>query len=165
MDISFNANFLEANVLNIALLLAGLIYVLKQFLGSSLSIRQDKVLLAINESEERLNQANTRLNEAEKQLAQTQIIINQIINEANTTAEKVRQSILDQGKLDIERLTFSSKASIRSAENQVKQQIQQKITLLALNKVSLKLQNEVTLVMQAKIIDKNIMQLTGDINI
>ena len=94
--IGFNSNFLEANVLNIFLLLSGLIYVLKQFLGSALSLRQEKVLFAINESEERLQQATIRLNEAEKQLAQTQIIIDQIIKEAKITAEKVRYSILEQ---------------------------------------------------------------------
>lgn len=165
IGITFNSNFLEANVLNIFLLLSGLIYVLKQFLGSALSLRQEKVLFAINESEERLQQADIRLSEAEKQLAQTQIIIDQIIKEAQSTAEKVRNSILEQGKSDIERLTLSSKATIKYAEDQVKQQIQQQITALALQKVSMKLQNEMTSNMQMKIIDNNIMQLKGDITI
>nr|YP_010156043.1 ATP synthase CF0 B subunit [Cumathamnion serrulatum]QQY85332.1 ATP synthase CF0 B subunit [Cumathamnion serrulatum] len=161
--ISFNSNFLEANVLNIVLLLSGLIYVLKQFLGSILSLRQEKILFAINESEERLKQANARLNEAEKQLVQTQIVIDQIIKEAQITAKKVRQSILEQGKCDIERLTLSSKVSIKYAENQVKDQIQQQIISLAITKVTMKLQNQMTLAMQVKIIDNNIIKLKGDI--
>nr|QCI06019.1 ATP synthase CF0 subunit I [Delesseria sanguinea] len=161
--ISFNSNFLEANVLNIVLLLSGLIYVLKQFLGSILLLRQEKVLFAINESEERLKQANIRLSESEKQLVQTQIVIDQIIKEAKITAEKVRQSILEQGKSDIERLTSSSKASIKFAENQIKEQIQQQIISLALKKVTIKLQNKMTSAMQIKIIDNNIIQLKGDI--
>nr|YP_009393916.1 ATP synthase CF0 subunit I [Polysiphonia sertularioides]ARW62478.1 ATP synthase CF0 subunit I [Polysiphonia sertularioides] len=160
-SISFNSNFLEANVLNIFLLLGGLIYVLKNFLGSILSDRQSKVLFAINESEERLQQANIRLNEAEKQLAQTQVIINQIINEAETTAKKVRESILEQGKSDIEKLTESSKSSVKFAESQVRLQIQQKITSLALKKVSSELVNKMNPIMHSKIIDKNIMQLEG----
>nr|QCI07015.1 ATP synthase CF0 subunit I [Haraldiophyllum bonnemaisonii] len=163
--ISFNSHFLEANVLNIFILLFGLIYVLKQFLGSILLVRQEKVLFAIKESEERLEQANIRLNEAEKQLLQTQIIINEIIKEAELTAQKVRQSILEQGKYDIEKLTESSKISIKSAENQVKQQIRQKITALAISKVSLQLKNQMTPEIQMKIIDNSIMQLKGDINI
>nr|YP_009399097.1 ATP synthase CF0 subunit I [Taenioma perpusillum]ARW68494.1 ATP synthase CF0 subunit I [Taenioma perpusillum] len=165
MDISFNSNFLEANVLNISLLLTGLIYVLKQFLGSSLSSRQEKVLLAISESEERLSQANIRLNESEKQLAQTQVIIEQILKEAEITAQKVSQSILEQGKSDIERLTASSKISINYAENKIKQQIQQEIVSLAINQVSIKLQNQMTSVMQSKIIDRNIIQLKGNLKI
>lgn len=165
LSISLNTNFLEANVLNILLLLSGLIYVLKQFLGSILSIRQEKVLLAINESEERLNQAQIRLNEAEKQLSQAQIVIKQILAEAEVTAQKVRKSILEQGKSDIQRLTSSSNASIKYAENQVKQQIQQQITALAIDQVNLKLQKQITLAMQTEIIDKNIMKLEGDMYI
>nr|YP_009654361.1 ATP synthase CF0 subunit I [Pleurostichidium falkenbergii]QCH39648.1 ATP synthase CF0 subunit I [Pleurostichidium falkenbergii] len=163
--ISLNFNFLEANVLNILLLLTGLIYVLKNFLGSTLNDRQSKVIFAINESEERLKQANLRLNEAEKQLAQTQLIINQIINEAETTAKKVRESILEQGKSDIEKLTKTSKASVRFAENQVKLQIQQQITALAIKKVSFELKNQMNSIMQNKMIDRGIMQLEGKINL
>lgn len=161
--LSFNSNFLEANVINIALLLLGLIYVLKQFLGSTLLIRQQKVLAAIQESEERLQQANMRLTESEKQLAQTQIVIIQIKQEAELTAQKVRESILAQGKLDIERLTATGKASITTAENQVRQQIQQQITTLAINRVSLQLQSQVTPSMQSKIINNNIVQLGVEI--
>jgi len=163
--VRFNSNFLEANVINILLLLFGLIYVLKKFLGSILSERQSKVLFAIQESEERLQQANIRLNEAEKQLAQTQIIIAQIIEEAESTSKKVRQSILEQGKLDIDKLTISSKASVKFAETQVRLQIQQQIIALALKKVSMQLQNNMTPVSHNQIIDQNIMQLKGKISL
>nr|YP_010485050.1 ATP synthase CF0 B subunit [Hypnea cervicornis]UVW80744.1 ATP synthase CF0 B subunit [Hypnea cervicornis] len=157
--ISLNSNFLEANVINILLLLFGLIYVLKQFLGSALLVRQDKVLSAIQEAEERLQQANLRLDESEKQLAQTQIVIKQIEEEASLTAQKVRESILAQGKLDIERLTSASKATLSIAENQVRQEIQQRIINLAISKVATQLQSQVNPIMQSKIVDYSIMQL------
>nr|YP_010619075.1 ATP synthase CF0 subunit I [Pterosiphonia complanata]WAX03088.1 ATP synthase CF0 subunit I [Pterosiphonia complanata] len=163
--VSFNSNFLEANVLNILILLISLIYVLQKFLGSILVDRQSKVLFAINESEERLKQANVRLSEAEKQLAQTQLIINEIINEAEITAKKVRESILEQGKFDIEKLTKSSKASVKSAENQVRLQIQQQITALAIQKVGVELKSQMNFIMQEKIIDQGIMHLEGKINL
>lgn len=158
-----NANFLEANVINISLLLFGLIYVLRQFLGSILIARQEKVLFAIRESEERLQQANSRLEESEKQLNQTQVIINQIFSDAEVTAEKVSQSILDKGQIDVDKLINSSKASIILAENQVKQQIKQNITNLAIQKVSLQLKSTVDASMQAKILDNNISKLKGEI--
>lgn len=162
---SLNFNFLEANLINITLLLVGLIYVLKNFLGSVLNDRQSKVLFAIRESEERLEQANIRLAQAEKQLTQTQLIINQIINEAEETAKKVRESILDQGKLDIEKLTQSSKSSVKFAENQVKLQIQQQITTLAIQKVTAELKKQMNPIMHKKIIDQNMMQLEGKISL
>lgn len=159
----FNPDFLEANVINIALLLAGLIYILKNFLGAMLITRQEKVLLAIQEAEERLQQANERLDEAQKQLAQTQIVIAQINKEAEITAQKVRDAILEQGKLDIEKLTASGKSSIANAENQIKKQIQQQITALAIHRVTLQLKSQITTQIQTNIIDSNISKLGAKI--
>lgn len=156
-----NTDFLEANVVNILLLVSGLIYVLKQFLGATLNSRQKKVLTAIQESEERLKQANIRLLESEKQFKQTEVVIKQIEQEAIITADKVRKSILAQGKLDIERLTEAGKASISIAEMQVREQIQQQITSLAIRQVSLELKKQITASIQSKIVDQNIIQL-GD---
>jgi len=158
-SISLNSNFLEANVINILLLLFGLIYVLRYFLGSALSTRQSKVLSSIKEAEERLKQANLRLDESEKQLAQTQIVIKQIEKEASLTAQKVRESILTQGKIDIERLTSTSKATLYIVEKQVRKQIQQQIIALAISRVTTQLQNQITPVIQSKIVDYSIMQL------
>ena len=157
----FNNDFLEANVINITLLFTGLVYVLKQFLGASLSSRQQKVLAAIEESEERLEKANIRLKESEKQFRQTEMVIKQIEEEAIITAEKVRNSILAQGKLDIERLTEAGKVSISIAERQVREQIQQQITSLAIRQVALELKEKMDITIQQKIIDENIIQL-GD---
>lgn len=163
IGVSLNTNFLEANVLNILILLFGLIYVLKQFLGSILITRQEKVLFAIRECEERLQQANDRLNESEKQLNQTQTIINQILNEAELTANKVGQLILDQGKNDVDKLINASKASIIVAENQIKQEIKQQITALAIQKVSLQLKSTIDESMQSQLVDNNIKKLKGEI--
>ena len=161
--LSFNSNFLEANVINILLLLFGLVYVLRNFLGSMLSTRQSRVLSSIQEAEERLQQANARLTESEKQLAQTQLVIAQIKKEAELTARKVRESILAQGKLDIERLTLAGKISIATTENQVRQQIQQQIVALAINRVLLQLRGKITPTIQAKLIDQNIIEIGGNI--
>lgn len=159
--IGLNTDFLEANVINITILLSGLIYLLKQFLGDLLKNRRKKVLAAIQESEERLEKANARLIESEKQFNQAAIVIKQIEQEAIVTAAKVRQSILDQGKLDIERLTAAGKASIAIAERQVVEQIQQYIIDLAVLQVGQDLKKQIASSVQTKIIDENIVQL-GD---
>nr|YP_009294238.1 ATP synthase CFO B chain subunit I [Palmaria palmata]AOM67678.1 ATP synthase CFO B chain subunit I [Palmaria palmata] len=161
--LGFNPDFLEANVINITLLLSGLIYILKNFLGSNLVARQKKVLLAIQESEERLKQANERLEESQKQLQQTQFVIEQIRKESEITAQKVRDSILEQGKADIAKLTISGKNSIINAEQQVKRQIQQQITTLAIHRVTLQLKSRVNANTQSSIIDTNIMKLGNKI--
>nr|QUE28056.1 AtpF [Sahlingia subintegra] len=160
---SINTNIFETNVINIGILFGIVVYVGKPFLTSTLQARQDKVLASIQEAEEKLKQSNTRLLEAQKQLEQTQLVIDNIKTEAETTANKVRQSILEQGELEIERLASSGKASILTAENQIRKQIQQQIATLALKRVLLQLKGEMTPDLQVKIIDTNIQQLEGQL--
>ena len=159
----FNSNFLEANVLNIALLLSGVIYLGRNFLTSALELRQQKVTEAIQEAEERLQQANARLLDSEKQLTEAQSVIEKIKKEAETTARTVKETILAQGKVDIERLTNNGKNSIEQAEMQIKKQIQQRITDLAMERVSNQLQDYMTPSLQSKVIDNNIAQLGGQL--
>jgi len=159
----FNSNFLEANVINIALLLSGVIYLGQNFLTSALELRQQKVTEAIQEAEERLQQANARLLDSEKQLTEAQSVIEKIKKEAETTARTVKETILAQGKIDIERLTNNGKSSIEQAELQIKKQIQQRITNLAIERVSTQLQDYMTPSLQSKVIDNNIGQLGGQL--
>ena len=159
----FNSNFLEANVINIALLLSGVIYLGKNFLTSALELRQQKVTEAIQEAEERLQQANSRLLDSEKQLAEAQSVIEKIKKEAETTARTVKETILAQGKVDIERLTNNGKSNIEQAELQIKKQIQQRIANLALERVSTQLQDYMTPNLQSKVIDNNISELGGQL--
>lgn len=91
------------------------------------------------------------------------VVIDNIKKEAAATANKVRQSILEQGELDIERLAATGKASIANAENQIRKQIQQQIAALALKRVVLQLKEEMTSDMQSKIIDNNIQKLGGQL--
>jgi F-type H+-transporting ATPase subunit b len=159
----FNSNILEANVINIIILASGVVYLGRNFLTSALDLRQQKVREAIQEAEERLHQASLRLSEAEKQMVQSKTVIEQIKKEAEVTARKVKESILAQGKLDIERLTNSGKSNIEKAETQIKKQIQRHVTNLAIRKVTSQLREVMTLSLQSKFIDSNISQLGGTI--
>ena len=80
--VSFNGDIFEANLVNLALLDGGIFYLLSGALSESLSERQQKILGAIQESEERLQEATTRLTESETQLAQAQMVIESIQKDA-----------------------------------------------------------------------------------
>jgi F-type H+-transporting ATPase subunit b len=159
----FNSNILEANVLNIAILLSGVIYLGRNFLTSALELREQTVADAIQEADDRLQQANVRLLDSEKQLAEAQSVIGHIKKEAEKTARTVKETVLAQGKLDIERLTNNGKSSIEKAELQIKKQIQQHITDLAIQRVGSQLKDYMTPNLQSKVIDSNISQLGGQL--
>jgi F-type H+-transporting ATPase subunit b len=110
--ISFNPDIFEANLVNLIILVGGLFYLLSGALSESLSERQQKILGAIQESEERLEEATKKLADSETQLAQAQIVIESIGKDAEVTAQQVKSTILTDGKSEIERLTAAAKGQI-----------------------------------------------------
>ena len=72
----------EANLVNLTILVGGLYKLLSEALSESLSERQQKILGAIQESEEKLQEATTRLTEGETKLEQAQIVIDSIKKDA-----------------------------------------------------------------------------------
>ena len=82
--VSLNFDIFEANLVNLAILDGGLFYLLSGALSESLSERQQKILGAIQESEEKLQEATTRLTEGETKLAQAQMVIESIQKDAKT---------------------------------------------------------------------------------
>jgi F-type H+-transporting ATPase subunit b len=87
--IHLNFDVLESGVINIVILVGVLVYLGRDFLGSSLEQRQQEIIQAVQDAEDKLNEANIRLNEAEKQLKQAQVIISEIRKETINTKKKV----------------------------------------------------------------------------
>ncbi len=157
--VSFNPDIFEANLVNLVLLGGGLFYLLSGALSESLSERQQKILGAIQESEERLQEATTRLTESETQLTQAQIVIDTIQKDAGQTAMQVKSSILTEGKAEIERLTSTAKAQIGTIEARVRKQISDYVVSLALQRITTQLEGKLNSSLQQQIIDKNISKL------
>jgi len=157
--VSFNGDIFEANLVNLVLLDGGIFYLLSGALSESLSERQQKILGAIQESEERLQEATTRLTESETQLAQAQMVIESIQKDAEQTASQVKSSILTDGKAEIERLTSSAKSQIGTIESRVRKQISDYVVSLALQRITTQLEGKLNSSLQQQIIDRNISKL------
>ena len=157
--VSFNGDIFEANLVNLVLLDGGIFYLLSGALSESLSERQQKILGAIQESEERLQEATTRLTESETQLAQAQMVIESIQKDAEQTASQVKSSILTDGKAEIERLTSSAKLQIGTIESRVRKQISDYVVSLALQRITTQLEGKLNSSLQQQIIDRNISKL------
>jgi len=157
MDLEF---IFETNVINITILLGGLIYLLSGALSDSLAERQQKILGAIQESEERLQEATKRLDESTTQLTQAQIVIESIKTDAATTAQQVKSGVLTDGKAEIERLTASAKSQIITIEAKVRKQISEYVAALSLKRITSQLESKLTSNLQEQIIDRNILKLS-----
>jgi F0F1-type ATP synthase membrane subunit b/b' len=157
--VSFNGDIFEANLVNLVLLDGGLVYLLSGALSESLSERQQKILGAIQESEERLQEATTRLTESETQLAQAQMVIDTIQQDAEKTSTQVKSAILTDGKAEIERLTSTAKSQISTIEARVRKQITDYVVTLALQRITMQMEGKLNSSLQQQIIDRNISKL------
>ena len=152
-------SILEANLINLTILVSGLVYLVSNALSESLVERQEKILGAIQESEERLQQAIVKLAESEKQLEQAQIVIESIKKDAESTAKQVKSAVLSDGKAEIERLTVSAKSQISTIEAKIRKQISDYVVTLALQRVNTQLEGKIGPKIQQQIIDRNISKL------
>jgi len=159
LAVGLNPDIFETNVINITILLGGIIYLGSNALSSALEERQQKILGAIQQAEERLQQAVARLAESEKQLDQAQLVIDSIKTDAEKTAQQVKNAILNDGKLEIERLTSTVKSQVATVEAKVRKQISDYVVTLALQRVTLQLEGKLTANVQQQIIDRNISKL------
>jgi F-type H+-transporting ATPase subunit b len=154
MDLIF-----EANLINLTILVGGLFKLPSDALSESLSERQQKILGAIQESEEKLQEATTRLTEGETKLAQAQMVIESIQNDAKQTASQVKSAILTDGKVEIERLTATAKVQIGTIESRVRKKISDYVATLALQRITMQLEGKLNSSLQQQIIDRNISKL------
>jgi len=157
--ISINTDIFEANLVNIVLLAGGLFYLLSGALAESLSERQQKILGSIQEAEEKLQEATERLADGETKLAQAQIVIESIQKDAEQTALQVKNSILTDGKAEIERLTATAKIQIATIEARVRKQISDYVAALALQRITTQLEGKLNSSLQQQIIERNISKL------
>jgi F-type H+-transporting ATPase subunit b len=156
-----NLDIFESNIINLVILGGGIFKLGSTALSESLIARQQKIVGAIQESEERLGQAIVKLAESEKQLAQAQLVIIALKEDAQVTAKQVKSGILIDGKVEIERLTLAAKNQIVTIESRIRKEISDYVVTLALQRVTLQLEGKLDLALQEQIIDKNISNLKG----
>ena len=156
-----NSDVFETNIVNLAILWFGLFTFLKDPLASSLSERKSKIQVAIQEAEEQLEQAKVRLAQAQKQFSQLNLVLDPIRKDGENSAQKTKDSILAQGKKDIESNALRAKNQIFSLESQIKGQIFSYVVGLALQRAQSQLETNLSQDMQVKIIDANISRIGG----
>jgi len=162
--IGLNLDILETGLLNTIALLAILVYVGKDFLGSTLETRKTDIVTSVQDAEERLNEANRRLSEAEKQLSQAQVVITEIKNETIATKKTLLKSEASQSKKDLTIRFSRALGSFRSKERQIFLEVKQQIILLVLKRTVTRAQETFEPKKRATaLIDETINKLQGDL--
>ena len=162
--IGLNLDILETGLINILALVAILVYVGRDFLGSLLEERRTTIVNGVQDAEDRLSEAQKRLAEAQKQLNQATIVISEIKNETVTTKKVLLESDAFQAKKDLTVRFDRALAAFRSKERQIFVEIKQQIISLVLQRTVSRVQE--TFKSQERsnaLINETIDKLKGDL--
>nr|YP_010208099.1 ATP synthase CF0 subunit I [Pseudo-nitzschia americana]UBA15112.1 ATP synthase CF0 subunit I [Pseudo-nitzschia americana] len=162
--ISLNTDILETGLINIAALVAILVYTGRDFLGSLLEERRTTIVKGVQDAEDRLSEAKKRLDEAQKQLNQATIVISEIKNETVTTKKVLLESDAFQAKKELTVRFDRALATFRSKERQIFIEIKQQIISLVLQRTLSRVQE--TFKSQERsnaLINETIDKLKGDL--
>ncbi|MBC8300492.1 MAG: hypothetical protein H8E55_32530 [Pelagibacterales bacterium] len=162
--IRLNTDILETGLINIISLLGILIYVGRDFLGSTLEKRRNDILSGIQDAEERLNEANKRFNEAQKQATQANVIIAEIKNETLVIKKRLLETESNQSKKELAIRFSRALAAFRTKERQIFLNVKQQIVTLVLNQTLSKAKETFAVPKRATaLISETIDKLEGDL--
>lgn len=127
-------DILESGVINIVGLIAIIVSVGKDGLGSMLEERHKTISENVKDAENRLNEAEKRLVEAQKQLSQASVVINKIKSDTLNTKKLMLEADATEAKNDLKFRFERAMLLFKSKERQVFFEIKEQITLLVINR-------------------------------
>ena len=156
-----NFDILEANLINLVILIGILIYFGRSFLGNVLGERQSRIETAIQEAEQRRKQAASALSEAQQKLTQAQAEAQQIRKAAEENAKKAREVILAKAAQDVERLQETAAQDLNTETERAIAELRQRVATMTMQRVESQLKAQLDDSAQGRLIDSSIALLGG----
>ena len=156
---TLNFNPLETNLVNLAIVIAALVWFLRGFLGGILENRRNAILQDLQDAENRLKTATAELTKAQADLAEAQQKADKIRLDGKTRAASIRA--------EGEQRTISAMAAVKqgavadadSEANRLREALRREAALEAVSKVLNDLPGRLNDQAQARLIDASIANL------
>jgi len=154
-----NFNPFETNIINLAIVIAGLVWFLRGFLGGILEKRRLAILGDLQDAEERLAAATASLATAQKDLAEAQLRAEAIRSDGQARAAAIRQETEKRTVDEMARMKQESAADLDAEAARVNEQLRREAARLAIEKALAALPGKLDSTAQAKLIDQSIQSL------
>nr|ARQ82241.1 ATP synthase CF0 subunit I [Ostreobium sp. HV05042]ARQ82312.1 ATP synthase CF0 subunit I [Ostreobium sp. HV05007a] len=151
MNIQFNTNLLETNVINLAVVIGIVISFVGDALKSLLSNRQNLILSNLEEANKRAINAEQKLFEAREKFESAKIKAQEIQNQSINTINKDRIQFKTQTKEAVQRLENLKKETLTFQQKKALTILSKKVIALSLKQVKNKLQSRTDLKFQNSI--------------
>lgn len=156
-----NLDIFEANLVNLGIVIALLVYFGRSFLTKLLGDRSAAIAEAIKVAETRKQTASAALAQQQQQLAQAQAEATKLRSAAVAAAQSARATILAKGEDDVRRMQEAAAQELGSDQERVINELRQRIAALAARKAEADLSSRLNDDVQQRLIDRSIALLTG----
>jgi F-type H+-transporting ATPase subunit b len=156
-----NTDILETNVINLAIVLGGLVYFGRGFLGNLLGTRKAAIEEAITEAEKAQAEAVKALEEQQRKLAQAQAEAERITAEAKVAAERTKEAILAKSTQDVQRMREAASNDLAAEQERVIAQLRQRAVSAALEQVNDQLRSRLNSDQQRDLVDRSLSLIQG----
>ena len=158
---SFGLNFnpFETNIINLAIVIAGLVWFLRGFLGGILERRREAILADLRDAEERLASASTALAAVQKELSEAQTRAVTIRADGKARAEAIRLESERRTVEEMARLKQDSASDLDAEAARVTAQLRRETARLAIEKALASLPGKLNASTQARLLDQSIQNL------
>jgi F-type H+-transporting ATPase subunit b len=154
-----NFNLFETNIINLAIVIAGLVWFLRGFLGGILQRRREAIVSDLREAEERLQTASAALAEARKGVADAQKKAEQIRVDGKARADAIRLESEQRTIDELARMKQAATSDLANEASRVTDQLRRDTALKAIEKALAVLPGKLDAATQARLIDQSIQSL------
>lgn len=158
-EASEGLNLLESNLINIALLLALLVYLGRTVVAKVLADRRNAIAQEIEAAEQKRDQARQALAEQQRNLAAAEAQAAEIVAQAEATAAKLKAEILAEVDSEIERLRAGADRELASQSDRVLQELRQQLVAQVLQQVEADLPAMLTPERQQQLVERSLVAL------
>ncbi len=123
---------LESNLLNFAVAFSVVIYVLCKFLPESKDKRREELQKEIAAAKEASELAEIKLQELENEIEKTRAEADRMVISAKDTAEKLRYKVMEEAKLEIDKMNSNAAREIEMQKVMAIESIKKEIASAAL---------------------------------
>jgi len=154
-----NFNLFETNIINLAIVIAGLVWFLKGFLGGILERRREAILTDLRDAEQRLAAASSALAEVQKGLADSQARADKIRADGQARAQAIRLESEKRTVEEMARVKQASASDLDAEAARVTAQLRREAARLAIEKALAVLPDRLDASAQSALIDQSIQSL------
>ncbi|MCP9819098.1 F0F1 ATP synthase subunit B [Synechococcus sp. Cruz-9H2] len=154
-----NLNLFETNIINLAIVIAALVWFLPKVLGGILATRRATILADLQDAEQRLLETTTALAAAKQDLADAQMKAEKIRSDARARADALRLDSERRTVDEMARLKQGAVADLQTEASRVSEQLRREAARRAVDRALASLPGKLDAEAQARFIDQSINSL------